>query len=197
MSLKIDLIGQRFGKLVVVEPSKSRKFRNSSTTVARWKCECDCGNKSVVDGRHLRSGKTKSCGCYAKVCHIGNSYSLKHGHARNTTIFPEYHIWTSIKQRCLNPRCRAYPNYGGRGLKIAVRWQGVNGYINFIRDVGRRPARTYTLERIDNNRGYFPSNCKWATRSEQIKNRRPVRAIGNFSTRELLQELKKRGDLSE
>jgi len=88
---------------------------------------------------------------------------------------PEYRIWASMIQRCHNPRCRSYANYGGRGIFVCDAWR--NSFAAFLADIGERPMKTLTLERIDNDRGYEPGNCRWATRADQQKNRRETRLI--------------------
>lgn len=96
---------------------------------------------------------------------------IKHGYSK----FPEYRLWAGIKDRCLNPRSRAYSSYGGRGIKVCDAW--VNSFVRFLEDIGRRPSRGHTVERIDNDGNYEPANVKWATMKEQSRNRRSVRWI--------------------
>ena len=96
---------------------------------------------------------------------------MKHGHTANMTKTPEYRAWNDLKQRCLNPKNKSYHNYGGRGITVCDRWQGENGYNNFIQDMGPRPEGT-SIDRINNDLGYFPANCRWATQEEQALNKR-------------------------
>lgn len=158
---KVDLVGQRFGKLVVVgrdtSPSGTKRKR------VKWVCQCDCGNTSSVTSDNLKSGTTTSCGC-AKF-----TAKLIHG----MTGTPTYKAWDGMIQRCTNPNDAKYSDYGGRGISICDRWRV---FSNFLEDMGVKPEG-YELERMDNNRGYNPENCKWATRKEQNRNKRNSRLL--------------------
>lgn len=157
----IDLTGQRFGRLVVLMRDYSK---NGSIY---WKSLCDCGNTAVVQGKLLRTGTTKSCGCYHRD---GVRKRLTtHGMSKH----PTYFIWKSMWDRCQRKNSHSYKNYGGRGIAVCPSWRH---FSNFLRDMGERPAG-FTLERIDNNKGYFPGNCKWATRIEQNRNTRMAKLI--------------------
>lgn len=152
-----DLTGLRFGRLFVVSVH-SRPFRTT------WDCLCDCGNRTVVLGGNLRSGYTQSCGCLRRD--VGREVNLKHG----ATHTPEYRIWTHMIGRCTNPNDSRYPDYGGRGITVCDRWR--HSFENFIADIGKRPTKHHSIERKNNDLGYEPGNCKWATRREQMRNTR-------------------------
>jgi hypothetical protein len=154
----ISLVGQKFGRLTVIKEAGKTK-----TGITKWLCLCDCGKEKVVIGTNIKRGLTTSCGCYSTESHT------KHG----LTGTPEYTSWQSMKDRCLNPESESYPGYGGRGIGVCDRWQGENGFENFLADLGPRPEGT-TLDRWPNNKDghYEPGNCRWGTDYEQARNKR-------------------------
>lgn len=123
-----------------------------------WKCKCVCGVVVSIRGSRLIAGTTKSCGCLRVI----------HGDSRSTT----HNIWWAMQQRCHNPKNNRWVYYGARGIKVCDRWKGTNGYQNFITDVGLRPDKHYSIDRINNDGNYEPGNVKWSTRVEQAKNQR-------------------------
>jgi len=151
--------GTRFGRLTVlgVDDEKSVPKR-------RWyRLQCDCGKQTSSRVDALSAGDTVSCGCKKR------EHNYRHGLRSNGTSDRTYNSWDNMLQRCTNPNREEWPYYGGRGLKVCKRW---HKFENFLADMGERPEGL-TLERVKNHLGYRPSNCVWATREEQARNKRP------------------------
>lgn len=158
-----DVIGQKFGRLTVVKFTEISKDGH-----ALWECYCDCGKAIITKGSSLRSGDTTSCGCYQI------ERSTKHG----LTHTREYQTWLHLKDRCYNSNDKYYHNYGGRGVVVCERWiNPVDGFMNFYNDMGNRPKGKYSIDRINNDGNYEPSNCEWNTYKIQNNNRRSNRLL--------------------
>jgi hypothetical protein len=152
----IDLAGQKFGRLLVIE----RVGLNAGGN-ATWKCLCDCGTEKILDGNSIRRGFVKSCGCLAKD--TASRLNQRHG----MTGTKVHKAWLGILFRCNNPNAECYHNYGGRGIRVEFA-----SFEEFYAEIGDPPTPKHTVERIDNEKGYAPGNVKWATMDEQRRNSR-------------------------
>lgn len=128
-----------------------------------YDCQCECGVVRAIAAPKLLTGQTKSCGCWRRDW--ASTKNLTHGQSRGR----EYGSWRGIKERCLNPRSRAYTNYGGRGITMAPKWR--DDFRRFVTDMGPCPPR-HSIERIDNDGPYAPGNCLWVPQSVQARNKR-------------------------
>lgn len=182
--------GEKYGRLTAVclekvltgkERVQTRKYRKVDGSVTEykavvkpkqqyWKFACECGNEHVASATSVKYGNTKSCGCLLKE----NKGRLTHGHAvglytGKNNMDKTYMSWVSMKQRCSNPTHGAFHRYGAVGIGYCDRWEK---FENFLEDMGERPSRDYSLDRIDGTKGYSKENCRWATRKEQGRNMR-------------------------
>lgn len=166
-------VGDRFGRLEVIE------YAGLIHTHACWRVRCDCGAVRELPGSRILRGKVRSCGCLR--VEVSRSRQIRHGHNRRDSCSPEYHVWYNMKTRCLNTENHAYPRYGGRGIKVCDKWMSFQGFLD---DMGPRPDKSFTLERLDNDLGYNRDNCAWATKSQQTKNRKCTIWVGNLTLAE-------------
>ena len=157
------LTGQRFGKLVVTGWAGTNARR-----CATWCASCDCGTEIVASGDMLRSGKTTSCGCVKRETW---RQTMTHGQAGPNRRTSLYNRWLLMRRRCSDPKDKRYARYGGRGIRVCDEWQ--HSFEAFARDVGNPPVPGYSLDRINNDGNYEPGNVRWATASEQARNRGP------------------------
>lgn len=165
----VDLTGQTFERLTVIKRVDDYISPSGYHSV-QWLCKCKCGNNTIVTSENLKSGNTKSCGCYSKESLIERNTSHN---ASNTRL---YHVWSSMKDRCSNPNNKKYMDYGGRGIAVCDEWANNfelfanwaynNGYIEFV------SRGECTLDRIDVNGNYCEDNCRWVTQKTQSNNKR-------------------------
>ena len=167
----IDENGKRYGRFTVVGFTGALA-KNKQRMIT---CLCDCGLYVDVMLSDLHKGVTQSCGCYhAEMAAARNAEHAKHNATVGGMITALYRVWSQIKQRCYNVKHTAFPDYGGRGIKMCSAWR--KAFVVFehyvLNMIGERPGRRYSLDRIDNNKGYVPGNLRWATSDEQSRNRR-------------------------
>lgn len=162
MGQLVNLIGQSFGRLTVVEKTN----RRGSSGAVFWKCLCECGNTKDISSSCLRTNQTKSCGClFLDVASAKGKAKQVHGMTGTNT----YRSWSGMKQRCYNPNNKKYPIYGAIGITVADDW--LNSFEKFFEDMGECP-KGMSLDRIDVTKGYCKENCRWATQKQQQNNRR-------------------------
>lgn len=172
----IDITGNRYNRLKVLHLS------NTNTGKSKWVCLCDCGQQIIAIAGNLKNGTTKSCGCLRKE--VSRQHLLKNSKKYNTTHgesgkgIVEYNTWLNIHTRTTNNKHAEYKNYGGRGISMCQRWIKGNGILTgyecFLKDMGRRPSKYHSIERVDNDGDYCPENCIWATMKEQQLNKNRV-----------------------
>lgn len=155
----VDMTGKKYNSITAI-----KIVGVASSGDKKWLFVCDCGIEFEANGYYARSGKVISCPkCAAERTRIA---SVKHGLSKT----PEFSTWTDIKSRCYNKNRKEFYRYGGRGISVCKRW--LDSFDNFLADMGKRPSPNHSIERLNNNGNYEPSNCKWATMSEQQRNKR-------------------------
>jgi hypothetical protein len=163
----VDILGKRFGRIVVIEKTAKR----SQESIV-WKCRCDCGKETFVSTGNLRSGNTVSCGCFRRE-KTKLSFQ-KHGCTANDRVTKEYRTWDAMKERCYNPKCKQFKNYGGRGIKVCDEWlHSFENFLAYLKANKMYPKPVgMSIDRIDNDGNYEPGNIRWATQSQQNCNQR-------------------------
>lgn len=172
-----DITGQIFNNIVVTG------FAGTDGINSHWWCRCYCGVVFTAVGARLKNGEKRSCGCLYMATRItAGTKNRTHGRSRTK----EYCCWVGMKKRCSNPKNKDYPRYGGRGIVVCDRWK--SSFENFFADMGYRPTPSHTIERLDIDKGYEPSNCRWATPQQQARNQSNNRQITHNGQTRLLIE---------
>lgn len=166
-----DITGIKFNNLTVIEQAGRDRYGK-----ILWRCKCDCGNITVTHGRDLINNHCKSCGC------LRNADRDKNGRFRGLSDTRIYRIWKGMIARCHNPNCDSYSDYGGRGIVVCDEWQGTQGFFNFLSwALNNGYSDALSIDRVNNNDGYNPANCRWATWVQQANNRRkPKKAVNQY-----------------
>lgn len=173
----IDLTGQRYGRLTAIKRSGLKTGR------VAWLCQCDCGNQIVTTSNLLRTGHTKSCGCLsnekrAERAHVAGAARGAQMKKHGKTGTRLYGVWKSMRGRCANKHNKYYEDYGGRGITVCEEWNDFQNFYDWAMSAGYQPDAPFgmsSLDRIDNEKGYSPSNCRWVDMVTQANNRRKRR----------------------
>lgn len=182
MGKLLDLTGQKYNRLTVIERAPDF-FDKNGKRKTKWLCKCDCGKHVSVATHDLRSGHTSSCGCYQRerTSEAGKKHGLKH-----TAIYKK---WLAIKDRCFNSRNKRFHCYGGRGITVCEEWKNdFQAFYNYVSMLPHFGEKGYSLDRIDNNGNYEPNNVRWATETEQARNKSNTLYIEHNEERKTISE---------
>ena len=167
---KISIIGNKYGDLTVIERVESH-VQKSGQKKSVHQCLCECGNNIKVQTHRLTSGHTKTCGCKrVEFSRAAGKKYFTHGDYKNDSPTDEWVCWRAIKNRCYNKSHKDYKYWGGNGVTVCESW--LNDYAQFLKDMGRKPSKKHSIDRINPFGNYEPSNCRWATSKEQALNKR-------------------------
>lgn len=182
--------GERFGSLILDE--KTHKTSRSGRVRSHWLCLCDCGNQCEVDSGNLRNGNTTRCPLCA-TRERGRRFAAMATHGKSRSRI--YNIWCKVKERVMNPDSPRYPDYGGRGIDMCPKW--AESFEAFYADMGEPPTAVHQIERVENDKGYWPDNCVWANRREQAANKRNNVVISARGETKILAEWSRETGLKE
>lgn len=184
-----DLTGMKFGKLTVIEQGENHR-QPSGKSIVMWKCRCECGSESLISASNLTTGNSTKC----KKC-TNNLFTYKHGDSPKSGKKRLYRIWMAMKNRCLNRNVPYYVNYGGRGITICDEWLNYSTFREWALNNGY--SDDLTIDRIDVNGNYEPTNCRWITLTDQQSNRRNCHYIEYKGQRKILKDWAKELNIPE
>jgi hypothetical protein len=161
--------GTKFSRLTI-KYELEKHLQPSGKSIRRFLCECECGKEKEVLLQHIKSGRIKSCGCYN--IEVATERGVKRFTKHGNYYHPLWSTYSDMKRRCYNEKREDYRLYGGRGIKVEDVWLGEEGFNNFVKDMGLKPDKFYSIDRINVDGNYGPTNCKWSTPKEQANNRR-------------------------